>query len=308
MNTSSLKHLTSMEQLDAATIRDILSTASTFLDDTIANNKQLDLLKGKVVANLFFESSTRTRNSFQIAAERLGAIVLNPDMSTSALTKGESLLDTIHTFEAMGVSAFVIRHADNGIMQWVADNLKTDAAIINAGEGWRQHPTQALLDLLTISQHKSAWSTLSVAIVGDLRHSRVARSLVDGLVTMGVKDIRLIAPEALLPEDTLWEGAKLVTNLVTGLKEADVVVTLRLQKERMVEQHFVDETQFHQAFGLTPETLSHAKADAIVMHPGPMNRNVEISPQVADGNQSVILHQVRNGVAIRMAILSILLR
>ncbi len=303
-----LLHLTDIKQLDQKTILAILDSATQMLNDLVLKDKTSTIAEGKLVANLFFEPSTRTCNSFEIAAKRLGALTISPNMQSSSLLKGETLLDTIQSIEAMGVNAFVIRHSEHGIMSAISNSLKTKAHIINAGEGWQQHPTQALLDLLTIQQHKSDWKNISVAIVGDLYHSRVSRSLVEALHIVGVKDLRLIAPEVLKPEADICSKAKLYTpDLAQGLNNVDVVVCLRLQKERMSKEQSISETKFSQLYQISENALKHAKPDAIVMHPGPMNRGVEISSEVADGNQSVILQQVQNGVAIRMAILKALL-
>jgi len=296
-----LRHLLSIKQLDRSMIETILKTAQQLLND--CNHD----LQGKLIANLFFEASTRTRISFQIAEERLGAMSITPEMQSTSLTKGESLLDTIKTIEAMGVNAFVIRHRENGIMSWIAEHLNGNTHIINAGEGWLQHPTQALLDLFTIQQFKPDWATLSVAIIGDLLHSRVARSLVDALHIMDVKDIRLIAPSVLHPEEDISKKTHNFTDLAEGLADTDVVVCLRLQKERMSREHLINESEFCRLYAINANSIKYAKPDAIVMHPGPINREIEISSDVADSKASVILNQVKNGVAIRMAVLKLLL-
>lgn len=305
-NPLGLQHLLSIKQLDRDTIHLILETA-THLQNALVNRQRVPNLHGKLVANLFFEPSTRTCNSFAIAAQRLGALILTPNLQTSALLKGESLLDTVHNLSEMGVDAFIIRHAESGILSWLADNFKGRSHIISAGEGWIQHPTQALLDLMTIQQHKPNWELLRIAIIGDLRHSRVARSLLDGLTTMGVSDIRLVCPEALQPEADIYTKARLFNTVEEGIRSADVIVCLRLQKERMDQEHLINEEEFHHSFGITTENIQAAQADVIVMHPGPINRNIEITSEVADGPRSVILNQVSNGVAIRMAILKLFL-
>ncbi len=302
-----INHLVSMETLDIDTINYLMDEADNFLKKTLSKEHILDTLKGKVVAVLFYESSTRSRNSFVIAAKRLSAITINPDMNLSAILKGESLLDTIHTFEAMGVDLFAIRHPDNNAAQFVASELNGPASIVNAGDGDNQHPTQALLDLMTIRQYKSQFNDLTVAIVGDISHSRVARSLIAGLKIMGTTQIHLIAPPDLAPEDAESLGVKVFNNFEEGLSSADVVVALRIQKERMQEAQLPDFEKYHNEFGLTAERLALAKSDAIVMHPGPMNRGVEIDSNVADGPQSVILQQVQNGIAMRMAVMETLL-
>lgn len=301
MNKFPLRHLLSVKQLDRNLINIILDTAQKLL------NTNTQDLQGKLIANLFFEPSTRTRISFQIAEARLGAMSILPEMQSTSLLKGESLLDTIKTIEAMGVNAFVIRHHDNGVMSWIAEHLNENTHMINAGEGWLQHPTQALLDLFTIKQHKSNWENLSVAIIGDLLHSRVARSLVDALHIMGVTDIRLIAPKALHAEDDVCHKTRTFTDLASGLNNTDVVVCLRLQKERMSREHLINEGEFCRLYGITAQSIKHAKPNAIVMHPGPINREIEISSEIADSASSVILKQVKNGVAVRMAVLKLLL-
>lgn len=302
-----LNNLIGIDLLDQPTIELILSNATQFLQEYIKTGKQSQQCQGMLVANLFFEPSTRTCNSFEIAAKRLGAMTLTPNMQSSSLQKGETLLDTFKSIQAMGVNAFVVRHQRNGIMQWLSKHLASEIQLINAGEGWLAHPSQALLDLLTISQYKSSWASLSVAVLGDLRHSRVARSFVHALRIMGVKDIRLIAPKELQPESDIADQATAYYDVTAGLKDADVVMCLRLQKERMQNDQLVDEALFHSQFGLSKERLALAKPDAIVMHPGPIQRGVEIASDVADGQQSVILNQVTNGVAVRMAILQHLL-
>ncbi len=304
----SLRHLVDMDSLDLETITYLFDSAEQFLSSCLEKDAVLKTLVGKIVTNLFFESSTRSRNSFFIAAKRLGAIVVNPDMSTLATAKGESLIDTVHSFEAMGTSLFVIRHSDNNTAAFIAAELSTNASVINAGDGDNQHPTQALLDLFTIHRHKPNFSELKVAIIGDILHSRVARSLIEGLKIMGVAGIRLIAPEALVPTDAEQLGVDVFHTMEEGLQDIDVVVALRIQKERMQEALMPDPDKFYQHYGLTPTTLAFAKPDAIVMHPGPINRGVEIDSSVADGPQSVILEQVLNGVAMRMAIMDCLLK
>ena len=300
-------HLLDLKSLNQDTMTTLFKRATYFLTNYINKNAMTDSCRGKVIANLFFESSTRTRNSFNIAAHRLGATIISPEMQSTALSKGESLLDTIHTFEAMGTSLFVIRHPENHTPAWVAERLHTQAVVINAGDGTNQHPTQGLIDLFTIQQYKTNWKSLSVAIIGDVLHSRVTHSLVDGLTLMQVPDIRLVAPPYLSPEISTNPHIKIIHSFQEGIKDVDVVVSLRLQKERMSEKNRAETKTFHDIFGLTTEKLKLAKPDAIVMHPGPMNRHIEIAPEVADGPQSVILKQVRNGVAMRMAIMDSLL-
>ncbi|WP_423063227.1 aspartate carbamoyltransferase catalytic subunit [Candidiatus Paracoxiella cheracis] len=306
-HTNTLQHLISMKSLDRDMIEAILNKAEYFLHDAIPNNKVTDSLKDRIVANLFFEPSTRTRNSFIIAAKRLNAtVVLNPHLPHSAVVKGESLLDTIWTFEAMGVSDFIIRHAENGLPEWVSQELKTSAAVINAGDGTNQHPTQALIDLLTIRQHKKSWESLTVTIIGDIIHSRVAHSLIDGLTLMGVAQIHLVAPPKLLPDHELPENILTFNSLEDGIKDSDVIVTLRIQKERHEKLDDSEFNSFREHFCLTKQKLTLAKSNAIILHPGPMNRDVEIASEVADSSQSVILKQVHNGIGIRMAVFDLL--
>ena len=304
MHESPPLHLLTMRSLTHNHIEKLIQRANYFLTQGIEKNTMFDTLKGCVVVNLFFEPSTRTRISFEIAAKRLGAIVLNPNFKTLSLNKGESLFDTIKTLEAMGVCFFIVRHAENKKPEWIAKQLSS-GIIINAGDGNHQHPTQALIDLMTINQHKPHWNKLCVTIVGDIYHSRVANSLIDGLLTMGVSEIRLAGPLSFLPNNVSNDAIKKFTELKPSLLNCDAIVALRLQKER--HKNSVDTDAFRQTFGLTPEILSSAKSDAIIMHPGPINREIEITSIVVDNQQSVILQQVRNGVAMRMAVLELFL-
>lgn len=269
------------------------------------------ILKNKVIANLFAENSTRTRCSFEIGAQKLGAYVLNFDTTSSSIQKGESLLDTVDNLAAMGVNLFVVRHSEVGMPAKLAEHLGIRAAVINAGDGTNEHPTQAMLDMLTIHRHKANFSKLSVAIVGDIQHSRVARSVCFALNTLGVSDIRLVGPLLLLPEKTALPSPhiQLHHHLSQGIADADVIMMLRIQHERFQQ----NETAFNlneyiANYGLNAEALKQAKPDAIVMHPGPINRGVEITSEVADGPQSVILEQPKLGVAMRMAIMENALR
>ena len=305
MHTLLPLHLLSISSLTRCHIKKLIQRACHFLTHGVEKNNVFERLKGQLVVNLFFESSTRTRNSFEIAAKRLGAIVLNPELKTSALSKGESLLDTIKTLEAMGVYFFIVRHYKNKKPEWIAKQLNS-GIVINAGDGNHQHPTQALTDLMTIEQKKKLyWHKLCVTIIGDIRHSRVANSLIDGLLIMGVSEIRLVGPSSLLPEKMKSSSVKKFTELKTSITNCDVIIVLRLQKER--HDSPIDVEAFRQAFSLTSKTLSLAKSDAIIMHPGPINREIEITSTVADSHQSVIFQQVRNGVAMRMAILELFL-
>lgn len=301
-----LRHLLSLDGLDATRLTALLDRAEKFVARPGAPIRVSDSLRGKTVANLFFEASTRTRASFELAARRLGADILNLDINLSSGTKGETVLDTVRTLEAMNVDAFVIRHAETGIQQMIAENVATHVAVLNAGESHANHPTQGLLDALTIRQHKPDFESLNVAIVGDIRHSRVARSAVHVLSALGVADLRLVAPKSLLPVDEDLPGRDF-TDMDEGIKDCDVVMMLRIQKERMQAGNIPDFAEYHRQFGMNEARLEITKPNAIVMHPGPMNRGVEISDAVADGPRAVILEQVNNGVAVRMAVLETLL-
>ena len=302
-STGRLIHLLGLEGLPKNQIEKILNVAGDLLDQKFKLQKS-KILRDMSVANLFFEPSTRTRNTFEIAAKRTSAKTINVDLVNSATKKNETLMDTMHTLKAMQIDMFVIRHQQNGLPHRVAENLE-GVSIINAGDGINAHPTQALLDMLTIRQHKKSFDNLSVAIVGDIRHSRVARSDIQAMKTLGTSDIRLIAPETLhYKEET--PGLERFENLEQGIEGADVIISLRLQKERMIAADIPDEQTYFDSFGLTTENLKLAKPDAIVMHPGPVNRGIELSSEVADGAQSVILQQVTNGIAVRMAVMEIL--
>ena len=298
-----LIHLLGLEGLPKKQIEKILTVADDLLDQKFKLQKS-KILRDMSVANLFFEPSTRTRNTFEIAAKRTSAKTINVDLANSATKKNETLMDTMHTLKAMQIDMFVIRHQQNGLPHRVAENLE-GVSIINAGDGINAHPTQALLDMLTIRQHKKSFDNLSVAIVGDIRHSRVARSDIQAMKTLGTSDIRLIAPETLhYKEET--PGLERFGSLKQGIEDADVIISLRLQKERMIAADIPDEQTYFEGFGLTSENLKLAKPDAIIMHPGPVNRGIELSSEVADGSQSVILKQVTNGIAVRMAVMEIL--
>ena len=295
------RHLLSLRDLDRGEIERLLVRAAQFDEGVDARTS----LAGIGICTLFFEPSTRTRLSFQRAAQRLGADVLGFEAATSSATKGETAMDTLKNIEAMGVRGFVVRHREDGAVAALAAEAGPGTALINAGDGRHQHPTQGLLDMLTIREAKGAdFSALKVVIVGDIRHSRVARSDLVALSKLGVGELRACGPAALLPDDDTLAGCALVTDdLDAALRDADVVMTLRLQRERMAEG-LVDSLQdYHRGFGITAARLARARPDAIVMHPGPMNRGVEISDEVADGPQSAILRQVANGVKVRMAVL-----
>ena len=303
-----LRHLLTLDGLPAANIGALLDAAEAFGADAAGGSALRKRLAGRTVCTLFFEPSTRTRSSFQLAATRLGADTLVFDVSASSTSKGETALDTMRTLESMGVDCFVVRHADNGAVAALAAGARPATAFINAGDGRSAHPTQGLLDMLTIRRHKGAdFSKLRVAIVGDIRHSRVARSDIHALRALGAGEIRLCAPASLLPEAHEREGCRVVATLDEALAGADVVMTLRLQRERMEEGLVPSLAAYYSEYGLKPECLGIAARDAIVMHPGPMNRGVEIADEVADGPQSVIFEQMGNGVAVRMAVLEAVL-
>jgi aspartate carbamoyltransferase catalytic subunit len=300
----SLRHLITLEGLPKSLLERLLERAQSFVRPLGARPAMSQLLAGNTVANLFTEPSTRTRVSFELAAKRLGAQVVNLEVQLSSRVKGESMLDTVYTLEALHVDAFVIRDAELGVPGLVAANVAPHVSVLSGGEAHVAHPSQGLLDALTIHQKKQRFTGLSVAIVGDIRHSRVARSSWQALRTLGVTDLRILAPPPLMPEADEFAGATRYTDFAAGLEAADVIMMLRIQKERIREAELPDGAQYFAAWGLTPERLAGARPDAIVMHPQPMNRGVEIASEVADGPQSVIRDQVRNGVAVRMAVLA----
>lgn len=301
-----LQHLLSIEGLPKRILTDILDTAENFVGVAEREVKKVPLLRGKTVCNIFFENSTRTRTTFEIAAKRLSADVLNLNVSTSSQSKGETILDTVNNLIAMHADMFVVRHQQSGAAHFIAQHVPPHISVINAGDGRHAHPTQGLLDVFTIRKYKPEMHNLRVAIVGDVLHSRVARSEIHALTTLGVPEIRVIAPRTLLPSDVEKLGVQVFHNMQQGLKDVDVVMMLRLQNERMSGALLPSSQEFFQTFGLTPERLALARPDAIVMHPGPMNRGVEIDSAVADGKQSVILPQVTYGIAVRMAVMAIL--
>ena len=305
-----LKHLLTIEGLPRQMVHRILDTASSFVGVSDREVKKVPLLRGKSVFNLFFENSTRTRTTFEIAAKRLSADVLNLNINTSSTSKGESLLDTIDNLSAMHADMFVVRHATSGAPYLIAQHLGRvrggDAHVINAGDGRHAHPTQGLLDMYTIRHHKKDFTQLRVAVVGDILHSRVARSDIHALTSLGVPEVRAIAPYTLLPSGLEQLGVRVFTDMREGLRDVDVIIMLRLQNERMRGALLPSAQEYFKHYGLTQEKLALARPDAIVMHPGPMNRGVEIESSVADGPQSVILEQVTYGIAVRMAVMSIL--
>jgi aspartate carbamoyltransferase catalytic subunit len=300
-----LQHLLSIEGLPREILVQILDTAESFVGVTERDIKKVPLLRGKSVFNLFFEPSTRTRTTFEIAAKRLSADVINLNIAVSSQSKGESLLDTVANLSAMHADLFVVRHASSGAPFLIARNVKPHEHVINAGDGRHAHPTQGLLDLFTIRHYKKDFTRLRVAVVGDIVHSRVARSLIHGLTTLGTPEVRVIGPQTLLPAGVESLGVRVFHDLSEGLKGVDVVVMLRLQNERMSGAMLPSAQEFFMTYGLTAEKLALAHPEAIVMHPGPMNRGVEIDSSVADGAHSVILPQVTFGIAVRMAVMSI---
>jgi len=300
-----LIHLLSTEGLSRALLTQILDTAANFVSVSDREVKKVPLLRGKSVFNLFFENSTRTRTTFEIAAKRLSADVINLDIARSSTSKGESLLDTIANLSAMAADIFVVRHSESGAPYLIAQHTAPHVHVINAGDGRHAHPTQGLLDMYTIRHYKGDFSNLCVAVVGDVLHSRVARSDIHALTTLGCAEVRVVGPKTLVPQDMSQMGVKVFNNLEDGIKGCDVVIMLRLQNERMNGALLPSSQEYFKGFGLTPQKLALAKPDAIVMHPGPINRGVEIDSAVVDGPQSVILPQVTFGIAVRMAVMSI---
>ena len=309
-----LIHLLSLEGLPRAMLHAILDRAEPFTAVAEREVKKVPLLRGKSVFNLFFENSTRTRTTFEIAAKRLSADVINLNINTSAAAKGERLLDTVDNLAAMQADMFVVRHAASGapclIAQHLAATGREHIHVVNAGDGRHAHPTQGLLDMYTIRHYKKDFTRLSVAVVGDILHSRVARSQLHALATLGVPEIRLVGPKTLLPTEAAHmiprAPLRVCHDLAEGVRGADVVMMLRLQNERMQGALLPSAQEYFKSWGLTSEKLALAKPDAIVMHPGPLNRGVEIDSAVADGRQAVILPQVTFGIAVRMAVMSML--
>ena len=305
-----LQHLLTLDGLPRDIVTTILDTATPYAAVAEREVKKLPLMRGKSVFNLFFENSTRTRTTFEIAAKRLSADVVNLNINTSSAAKGESLLDTVDNLCAMHADMFVVRHAASGAPMLIAQHLqhtgRDDVRVINAGDGRHAHPTQGLLDMYTIRHFKHDFSNLTVAIVGDVLHSRVARSQIAALTTLGVPEVRVIGPRTLLPTDVEKLGVRVFHDMSEGLKGVDVVMMLRLQNERMNGALLPTPQEYYKIWGLTADKLALAKPDAIVMHPGPMNRGVEIDSAVADGAQAVILPQVTFGIAVRMAVMSML--
>ncbi|MFM9880449.1 MAG: aspartate carbamoyltransferase catalytic subunit [Burkholderiaceae bacterium] len=300
-----LIHLLSIEGLPKDALLHILDTASNFVSVNDREVKKVPLLRGKSVFNLFFENSTRTRTTFEIAATRLSADVINLDVAKSSASKGESLLDTIANLSAMAADLFVVRHSESGAPYLIAQHVAPHVHVINAGDGRHAHPTQGLLDMYTIRHYKGDWANLTVAIVGDVLHSRVARSDIHALTTLGCAEVRVVGPKTLVPADMAQMGVRVMHDMQEGIKGCDVIIMLRLQSERMSGALLPSAQEFFMSYGLTPAKLQLAKPDAIVMHPGPINRGVEIDSAVVDGGQSVILPQVSFGIAVRMAVMGI---
>ncbi len=298
-----LRHLITLDGLTSDQVRELLDRAQAFLRPTGETPARSRALDGVTVANIFTEPSTRTRSSFELAARRLGADVLNLEIQLSSRVKGETVLDTIYTLQSMAVDVFIVRDAEPGVGQFVAEHVHDHVSVLSAGEAHLSHPTQGLLDALTILQYKGGFRDLVVAVVGDVRHSRVARSAYQVFSALEVGELRLVAPDALMPDAGEMPGTKRFDSIEAGIAHADVVMMLRIQKERMADAAIPDPHDYHARWGLTKARLKLARPEAIVMHPGPMNREIEIASDVADGPHSVIRQQVTNGVAVRMAVL-----
>ncbi len=302
-----LQHFIDLDGLNKEILTTILDTAEGFTGVNDRTIKKVPLLRGKTVANLFFENSTRTRTAFELAAKRLSADILNVDLVTSSTNKGESLLDTLRVLESLQCDMFIVRHGESGAAHFISRHVAPNINVVNGGDGQHSHPTQGMLDMFTIRRHKGDFSKLVVVLIGDIRHSRVARSDISALVTLGVGELRIVGPNTLIPADAEALGVKRYDKLDVALRDADVIMGLRLQKERMRTATVPSSSEFYKHYGLSPERLKLAKPDAIVMHPGPTNRGVEIAASVADGAQSVILEQVTYGIAVRMAVMSIIM-
>ena len=303
-NDNKLKHFLNVELLRKDHINEVLTLASHFADNE--GNKFNDL-ESKSVASLFFEPSTRTKTTFELASKRLSADFINIDVNTSSTLKGESIIDMIKTLEAMRCDMFIVRHSISGTAHYIASEVGKRISVINAGDGTHAHPTQAMLDLFTIKKHKGSFEGLNISIVGDILHSRVAKSTIAGLKTLGVKSIKAIGPGNLMPKSLDDLGVTYHNNLEEGISNSDVIIMLRLQKERM-EKALISTDNYYEEFGLTNKKILSAKKDVIVMHPGPINRGIEIDSEVADGPNSVILDQVTSGISIRMAVMSLIMK
>jgi aspartate carbamoyltransferase catalytic subunit len=305
-NNSKINHLISTDDLNYESIIEIFDMAESFFKIGQRDIKKIPLLRGKTICNLFFENSTRTRTTFEIAAKRLSADVINLDIPTSSQSKGESIFDMVDNLIAMGTDIFVVRHPEAGVPNKIANHVASNIHIINGGDGSNAHPTQGLLDAFTIRKFKKNFSNLKIAIVGDIQHSRVAKSEINVLSTLGAKEIRVIGPKSLMPDNIDQLKVKVFHTMEEGLKDVDVVMMLRIQKERMSNDTIPSESEYFKSFGLNQKRLKIAKDNALVLHPGPINRGVEIESEVADGKQSVILNQVKYGIAIRMAVMAMM--
>ena len=299
-----LKHFLTINGLPRETLIDILDTAESFINSGERRIRKIPLLQGKTLVNLFFEPSTRTRTTFEIAAKRLSADVINLNASRISTSKGETILDTVRTLEAMHTDLFIVRDHASGTAHLIARHLPDHVRVINAGDGRHAHPTQALLDVFTIRQAKQDFKNLKIAIVGDILHSRVARSQIHAFNILGAREVRVIGPATLIPTEIEKMGVSVAGDLREGLDDVDVVMVLRIQRERMDGKLIPSEQEYFNRYGLTTEKLKSARADAVVMHPGPINRGLEISSDVADGPRSLILNQVTNGIAVRMSIMT----
>ena len=305
-NNSKINHLISTDDLNYELIIKIFDMAESFFKIGQRDIKKIPLLRGKTICNLFFENSTRTRTTFEIAAKRLSADVINLDIPTSSQSKGESIFDMVDNLIAMGTDIFVVRHPEAGVPNKIANHVASNIHIINGGDGSNAHPTQGLLDAFTIRKFKKNFSNLKIAIVGDIQHSRVAKSEINVLSTLGAKEIRVIGPKSLMPDNIDQLKVKVFHTMEEGLKDVDVVMMLRIQKERMSNDTIPSESEYFKSFGLNQKRLKIAKDNALVLHPGPINRGVEIESDFADGKQSVILNQVKYGIAIRMAVMAMM--
>lgn len=302
-----LRHFLTTEGLSRALLQKILDHAASFASVAGRPVKKVPLLRGRTIANLFFEPSTRTRTTFELAAKRLSADIISLNIPASAQSKGERLGDTLQTLAAMHCDMFIVRHGQSGAAHYIARRAAPHISVINAGDGRHAHPTQAMLDMFTLRQHKGGFENLRVAIVGDVLHSRVARSEIHALSTLGALEIRVVGPPTLIPKEVEKLGVQVCHDMDRGLDGVDAVMMLRLQKERMQGALLPSEYEYFQRYGLTEQRLARARPDAIVMHPGPINRGVEIDSAVADGQRSVILQQVSHGIAVRMAVLAMTL-
>ena len=302
-SNNKLIHLLNISNMSREQIFEILDLAETYVDN---KQKRYSDLEGRTIASLFFEPSTRTKTTFELASKRLSADFINIDISNSSTLKGESIVDMIKTLEAMSCDMFIVRHSISGTPHYIAKEVGAKISVINAGDGIHAHPTQAMLDIYTIRKYKKGFDNLKVAIVGDILHSRVAKSLITSLTILSVQNINIIGPKILMPENLKDLNVEYFENLEDGIYECDVVIMLRLQKERMHEA-LISTDDYYKKYGLTSKKLRSASRDVIVMHPGPINRGIEIDSDVADGNNSVILDQVTSGISIRMAIMSMIM-